>query len=206
MSTDKQLSAQTGRVESFVAIVSLLGIACYLTLHYGLHLGAESYSLTLNAALDSETGKVFTGGFVYRTTPAQLPLLAVLLLGGLPLIYGLTVKLLHGDLGADLLAGISIVTAVLLDEYLAGALIVLMLSGGAVLESYAVRRASSVLEALASRMPSVAHRKMADSIADITTEEVLIGDTLLILPHEICPVDGTVTEGSGTMDESYLTG
>ena len=37
-------------------------------------------------------------------------------------------------------------------------------------------------------------------------EQVIIGDTLLILPHEICPVDGTVLEGSGTMDESYLTG
>ena len=44
------------------------------------------------------------------------------------------------------------------------------------------------------------------TLTDISTEQVLIGDTLLILPHEICPVDGTVLEGSGTMDESYLTG
>ena len=54
-------------------------------------------------------------------------------------------------------------------------------------------------------MPSVAHRKSGDALTDITTEQVNIGDTLLILPHEICPVDGTVKDGSGTMDESFLT-
>ncbi|MEI7997678.1 MAG: heavy metal translocating P-type ATPase, partial [Methylococcaceae bacterium] len=85
------------------------------------------------------------------------------------------------------------------NEYLAGCLVVLMLSGGAALEQYAVRKASSVLEALAKRMPSIAHRKAADVLNDITTEQVNLGDTLLILPHEICPVDGTVLEGSGTM-------
>ncbi|MDD5632663.1 MAG: heavy metal translocating P-type ATPase, partial [Methylococcales bacterium] len=134
------------------------------------------------------------------------PLIAVLALGGIPLLYQLVVKLFRGDFGADLLAGISIITAVMLDEYLAGSLVVLMLSGGAVLELYAVRKASSVLEALAKRMPSVAHRKSGDVLTDITTEQVNIGDTLLILPHEICPVDGTVKDGSGTMDESFLTG
>ena len=54
-------------------------------------------------------------------------------------------------------------------------------------------------------MPSVAHRKSGEALTDITTEQVNIGDTLLILPHEICPVDGTVKDGSGTMDESFLT-
>jgi heavy metal translocating P-type ATPase len=133
-------------------------------------------------------------------------LLAVLALGGVPLVYQLGVKLRQGDWGADLLAGLSIVTAVLLEEYLAGSLVVLMLSGGVVLETYAVRKASSVLEALSRRMPSVAHRKAGDQLVDITTAQVVIGDTLLILPHELCPVDGTVLEGSSTMDESYLTG
>jgi P-type E1-E2 ATPase len=49
-------------------------------------------------------------------------------------------------------------------------------------------------------------KKSADGLTDITTGQVTIGDILLILPHEICPVDGTVLEGSGIMDESYLTG
>ncbi len=57
------------------------------------------------------------------------------------------------DFGSDLLAGISIVTSVLLGEYLAGTLVVLMLSGGESIEGLAVRSAASVLQALARRMP-----------------------------------------------------
>ena len=106
------------------------------------------------------------------------------------------------------LAGIaiSIVTAVVLGEYLAGALVVLMLSGGEAVEGYAVRSASSVLRALARRMPALAHRRRDGHMADVPLSDVAPGDTLVLFPHEICPVDGTVTEGRGVMDESFLTG
>ena len=136
----------------------------------------------------------------------DLPLLAALVFGGLPLVFDLLIKLFRREFGSDLLAGISIVTSVLLGEYLAGALVVLMLSGGEALEAYAVRSASSVLQALAKRMPSVGHRKLAGAIADVPLPQVALGDILVVFPHEICPVDGTVVEGHGVMDESYLTG
>ena len=55
-------------------------------------------------------------------------------------------------------------------------------------------------------MPSVAHRKQGTAIVDVALKEIAIGDTLVIYPHDICPVDGVVTEGHGVMDESYLTG
>ena len=134
------------------------------------------------------------------------PLIAALVLGGIPLVLELLLKLLHREFGSDLLAGISIVTSVLLGEYLAGTLVVLMLSGGEALEAYAVRSASSVLEALARRMPALAHRKGAGEVADMALEAVAVGDLLIVFPHEICPVDGTVLEGRGVMDESYITG
>jgi magnesium-transporting ATPase (P-type) len=81
-----------------------------------------------------------------------------------------------------------------------------MLSGGEALEGYALRSASSVLAALAKRMPSIAHRRRDSEIVDVGLQEVVVGDTLVIYPHEICPVDGEVIEGHGVMDESYLTG
>ena len=145
--------------------------------------------------------------FALRTSPgtAQLPLLAALALG-LPLLYDLFRKLLKREFGSDLLGGMSIVTSVLLGEYLAGSIIVLMLSGGEALESYALRSASSVLAALAKRMPSIAHRKQGADIVDVALADIAVGDTLVIYPHEICPVDGVVIEGHGVMDESYLTG
>jgi len=204
--TENARQATSSNAEISIAILSLIGIIAFLLLKYALGMGHQSYTLALNTLLTSATENIVQGHFSFNLALAELPLLAVLLFGGVPLLYQLLKKLLQGDFGADLLAGIAIVTSVLLDEYLAGSLVVMMLSGGEVLELYAVRKASSVLEALASRMPSIAHRKLADTLVDITTDQVLIGDTLLILPHEICPVDGTVLEGVGTMDESFLTG
>jgi cation transport ATPase len=74
-----------------------------------------------------------------------------------------------------------------------------MLSGGEALEAYAVRSASSVLKALARRMPSLAHRREDGQVVDVALEEVAVGDTLVVFPHEICPVDGTVIEGHGVL-------
>jgi heavy metal translocating P-type ATPase len=172
------------RTQALIAGLALAAIACHLLLR-----------LTPAA-----------GGRVLGLALPDLPLVVALALGGAPLVVGLLLKLARREFGSDLLAGISIVTSVLLREYLAGTLVVLMLSGGEALEAYAVRSASSVLAALARRMPSVAHRKRGEDVAEVALDAVAAGDTLVIFPHEICPVDGTVLEGRGTMDESYLTG
>ncbi len=135
------------------------------------------------------------------------PLFATLVIGGIPLVVTLSRRLLAGEFSSDLLAGLSILTAVLLREYLVASIVVLMLSGGTALEQYATRRASSVLDALAKRMPRTAHRKMDSRISDMELEAVVVGDALVVFPHEICPVDdGEVVEGHGVMDEAYLTG
>ncbi len=167
------------RKSTVIAALSLAGIISHLILRFGVH-------------------------EVEGTT--RMPLLAVLVIGGLPLLYDLSRKLLKREFGSDLLGGISIITSVILGEYLAGSIIVLMLAGGEALESYALRSASSVLAALAKRMPSVAHRKRDSAIVDVALVDVEVGDTLVIFPHDICPVDGVVIEGHGVMDESYLTG
>ncbi|MCM2269763.1 MAG: heavy metal translocating P-type ATPase [Thermoanaerobaculia bacterium] len=173
-----------GRRESRIAAGALVAIAAHLALRW------------------SAPGLPPWSGFAVR----DLPLLAALVLGGAPLVLTLLRQALRREFGSDLLAGISIVTAVALGEYLAGALVVLMLSGGQALEGYAVRSASSVLEALARRMPATAHRRDDGRIADVAVDALAVGDVVEIFPHEISPVDGEVIEGHGVMDESYLTG
>ena len=160
----------------------------------GLAVAAIALHLTLRFSVDA--GIPLT----------ELPLYAALLLGGVPLVWDLLMKLVRGEFGSDLLAGISIVTSVVLGEYLAGTLVVLMLSGGEALEAYAVRSASSVLAALSRRMPALAHRKRGSVLEDVGLDQIAVGDVLLVFPHEICPIDGVVLEGHGVMDESYLTG
>jgi heavy metal translocating P-type ATPase len=164
---------------SFVAVFTVIGISVHITLRYGSPSGADF---------------------------EEIPLLTVLAVGGVPLTLELLLKLFHGKFGSDLLAGISIVTSVILHEYLAGSLVVLMLSGGEALEAFAVRHASRALEALARRMPSIAHRRTNGQVQDINVSDVRVGNELVVLPHEVSPVDGTVVAGHGAMDESYLTG
>ena len=76
----------------------------------------------------------------------QVPLIVVLIIGGIPLLVPLAQKLFAREFGSDHLAGISIITSVILGEYLVAAIVILMLSGGTALEEFASRRASSVLD------------------------------------------------------------
>ena len=184
--TADQKDTGGSRAQVVIAGIAIAAISIHLFLRFGLEISGEVL------------------GFRWF----DVPLIFALVFGGLPLVIDLLRKLFRGEFGSDLLAGISIVTSVWpgLDEYLAGTLVVLMLSGGEALESFAVRRASSVLAALAKRVPSVAHHKMDGTVQDVALDAVAVGDTLVIFPHEICPVDGTVLEGHSVMDESYLTG
>lgn len=136
----------------------------------------------------------------------ELPLWAVVAAGGAPLVARVARGLWAREVGADLLAGVSIVAAAAMGQALVASIIVLMLSGGQALERRASRRAASVLDALARRMPQVAHRRAPGAPADVPVSAVAVGDELAVLPHELCPVDGVVIEGRGSMDESYLTG
>jgi heavy metal translocating P-type ATPase len=145
-------------------------------------------------------------GTVFGYPWPAIPLLIALTCGGIPLVLELMLRLAQLEFSSDLLAGISIVTAVVLGEYLAGTLVVLMLSGGQAMEAYAVRTASSALEALARRLPALAHRMRDQVVNDIPLDVVAVGDLLVVFPHETCPVDGVVIEGRSTMNESYLTG
>ncbi len=149
--------------------------------------------------------KIFEGKF-FGAEIFNLPLFAIIAIGGLPLLFQILLRLLNKNLGADLLAFIALIVAVFLGEYLAATLVVLMLASGQALEEYASRKASFVLEALAKRMPTTVHLKCGENIEDAPAEKIKIGDLLAIYPHETCPVDGTVVEGFGTMDEAYLTG
>ncbi len=134
------------------------------------------------------------------------PLLGALGIGAPVVLWNITVKLYRRDIGADLLAALALATGIWLGEYLAATLIILMLAGGQALENYAMRKASSVLSALAERMPAFVNRKRGDGVEQIPLTAIAIGDEVVIFPHETVPVDGIVTEGTSTMDESYLTG
>ncbi|WEO76670.1 heavy metal translocating P-type ATPase [Cryobacterium sp. SO2] len=143
-----------------------------------------------------------------------LPLAVQWLFSGLGLVVagiqgvGMVKRMRQGSFGVDLLAIMAIIATILVGEYVATLLIVLMLSGGAALEDYAAGRAQRELTSLLDRAPQVAHllRDGSSEVEDIPATLVQVGDVLLVRPSEIVPVDADLVSESAAFDESSLTG
>lgn len=112
----------------------------------------------------------------------------------------------HGSYGIDILAITAIIACLLLGEYWAAYVIMLMLCGGEALENYAIRRARRELSTLIKRRSTKAHLVSRRGITEVSLNQVNKGDTLLIKPGEVVPIDGILQSESATIDESSITG
>ncbi|MBS0626495.1 MAG: heavy metal translocating P-type ATPase [Verrucomicrobia bacterium] len=131
---------------------------------------------------------------------------ATLVIGGIPIVYQTIKGMLKGQFASDIVAMMAIVTAVLLGQAFAGAVVVLMQSGGEAIEAYGLRRATSSLSALLERAPRKARRKKDGGMEEIDVQEVKVGDVLIVRTGDLVPVDGTIVEGKAEIDESAITG
>ncbi|PIA86894.1 heavy metal translocating P-type ATPase [Streptococcus parauberis] len=111
-----------------------------------------------------------------------------------------------GRYGVDLLAIIAIASTLIVGQYWASLIIVVMLVGGESLEDYAAHRASRELHKLLENSPTFAHKKVGDSYEDTPIDDIDIDDVLLVKASEVVPIDGVVLEGDSWFDESSLTG
>ncbi len=123
-----------------------------------------------------------------------------------PLTWSVLRMLARRDVGVDAIALVAISGALALGQYLAGAVVALMLAGGNALEAYASRRARRELTALVERAPRIAHRRRGELVEEVAVEELVLGDVVLVRAGEVVPVDGTVASDEAVLDESTLTG
>jgi heavy metal translocating P-type ATPase len=123
-----------------------------------------------------------------------------------PLTWSVVGSLRRGDVGVDAIALIAIATALALGEYLAGAVVALMLAGGNALEASAGRRARRELTTLVERAPRTARRVRGDTVEVVPVEDLAVGDVVVVPAGEVVPVDGVVESPGGVLDESALTG
>ena len=90
--------------------------------------------------------------------------------------------------------------------YESACVIVTLILFGRFLEARARGRASDAIRTLAKLQPRVAHVERDGAALDIATEEVHVGDIVLVRPGEKIPTDGVVTRGESYVDESMITG
>ncbi len=128
------------------------------------------------------------------------------LANAVPLVWGMIQDLRAGTYGVDILAATAIITSVVMGEYWAGMIIVLMLTGGEALEDYAEERAKTELTALLERAPTKAHVQRGRKLIDVPVSSLRAGDKIVIKPGEVVPVDAVILEGVASFDESSLTG
>jgi heavy metal translocating P-type ATPase len=186
----------------------------------------NSTGITLTARLRRLTGAVVSS----RLEPALLAVTAAALTAGgiawlvgvggladlfwglgtisavLPAVGWVLQALRHGRAGVDLIAVLALGGTLAVGEYLAGALIALMLATGRTLEAAAQRRASHDLRALLEHAPRSARRRTDAGVDTVQLAEVGVGDLLVVGPGEVVPVDGRVESAAAVLDESVLTG
>lgn len=133
----------------------------------------------------------------------------VSIIGGImtiSMLIGMIKTLRSGKYGVDILAVTAIVATLMVGDYWASLVVLIMLTGGDSLEDYASHQASRELRSLLDNSPQVAHRIDGEEITELTVEEVRVGDLILVKPGELVPVDGRVVVGESFVDESSLTG
>lgn len=137
---------------------------------------------------------------------AQLIISILGLLLALIMFIDMIKVLKSGNFGIDLLAITAIVATIVLGQYWAGWIVLLMLTGGDTLEEYAANKAKSELKSLLDNTPSKAHLLKDGNVTDVDIDDVKVGDKILVRPKEQVPVDGLVIDGQSEIDESSLTG
>ena len=111
-----------------------------------------------------------------------------------------------GRFGVDILAVLSLAGSLAVGEYLAGALIAVMLATGQALDAAAERRATKDLKALLDRVPRTARRRTPGGVEIVDLDAIDVDDIVVVGPGEVLPVDGRVHSEYAVIDDSALTG
>lgn len=148
--------------------------------------------------------------FFFADMPAQLAAVAYVVVGVVIILTAIDMvrALRAGQWGLDILAVVAMIATLAVEEYLAGLIIALMLTGGEALEEMAAGRASRELDSLINRRPTFANVLDADGVTvhRKSIAEVEVGDVLIVRGNEVVPVDGSLLSQRAALDESSVTG
>jgi len=160
-------------------------------------IAASALTVVVVGLVLAGTGRHAAADWLWAVTTAMLLV---------PLTWSVLRSLLRRDVGVDAIALVSMAGALALGEYLAGAVVALMLAGGNALEEWANRRARRELTALVSRAPRSALVRRGAELVEVPVDEVAVDEFVVVRAGEVIPVDGMVVSPEAIVDESALTG
>lgn len=110
------------------------------------------------------------------------------------------------DIRADVLVSLALIASVLTDEVFAAGEVAFIMRIGSFLEETTVARARAGIEKLVRLTPRTARRLTGGREETVPAEQIRPGDLLRVLPGETIPVDGVITRGETSVDQSVVTG
>jgi Cd2+/Zn2+-exporting ATPase len=154
--------------------------------------------LLLAGFIVSISGAPDTGRWLY---------LGSAVIGGIPLflLAGKAV-FIHHDITAGFMASVAMIAAIIIGEYSAAALVVFMFAIGDWLESLTIARADNALKDLAKLVPATVTVVRGGQEIVLPIEQIVSGDIVLVRSGERIGVDGVIHGGSGSVNQSAITG
>lgn len=139
---------------------------------------------------------------------ASVSLWLVYLAGGLPAAAAALKELWQRRiLDIDLLMVVAALAAASVGAALEGAILLTLFSLSSTLEHRAMGKARRAVEALMNLRPETAQRHLPNGqVEEVAVADLKPGDIVILRPGSRVPVDGTLVEGSGNLDESSITG
>ncbi|MGA2468644.1 MAG: cation-translocating P-type ATPase [Thermodesulfobacteriota bacterium] len=141
--------------------------------------------------------------------PPYLPTafaIASLILGGYPIVKSAIQTLLIPDLNVDTLVSVAAISATAVGAYREAAAVLFIMLLGESLEGITVGKARKAIASLIQLSPKMAWVRRGGEELQVPIEEVKIKEVVIVKPGERIPVDGRIISGSGSINESTLTG
>ena len=116
-------------------------------------------------------------------------------------------KIRNGKYSLDYIAFLAMIVSLPAEQYLAGAIVALMITGGEALDEYAAARAESALRSLAERIPKHCTVRLSDgSTVEKPIQSMSKNEIIIVKPNELIPLDGVLRSDEALLNEANLTG